>query len=113
MMPDLNLLSVTCVRSVYVAPDLNLLSWSTNNHLAVALGQNVYLWNASSGSITELMGLENVEDYVSSLAWVKEGNILAVGNSSGTVQVRDSGAIGVKDECTTRRLISFSRILIC
>ena len=94
MLPDLNLLSVTCVRSVYVAPDLNLLSWSTNNHLAVALGQNVYLWNAASGSITELMELENAEEYVSSLAWIKEGNILAVGNSSGTVQVSGEGRRG-------------------
>ena len=91
MLPDLNLLSVTCVRSTCVLPDLNLLSWSTNNHLAVALGQNVYLWNAASGSITELMELENAEEYVSSLAWIKEGNILAVGNSSGTVQVSYKG----------------------
>ena len=59
-----------------------------HNHLAVALGQCVYLWNASSGSIDQLMELEQPEEYVSSLGWVKEGNVLALGTSSGNVQVR-------------------------
>ena len=71
----------------HVFPDLNVLSWSSNNHIAVALGQLVYLWNAGNGSITQLMELENPEEYVCSLAWIKEGNIVGVGKSDGTVQV--------------------------
>ena len=67
--------------------DLNLLSWSANNMLAVALGSTVFLWNASNGSIQELVQLEDAGDYVCSVSWIKEGNILAVGNSTGAVQV--------------------------
>lgn len=67
--------------------DLNLLDWSVNNHLAVALGSNVYLWNASSGEITQLLQLDNPEEYIGAVAWVTEGNILGVGTSGGEVQV--------------------------
>jgi WD40 repeat protein len=58
-----------------------------NNHLAVALGSNVYLWNASSGDITQLLQLDNPEEYIGAVSWVTEGNILAVGTSGGEVQV--------------------------
>ncbi|XP_002742040.1 cell division cycle protein 20 homolog [Saccoglossus kowalevskii] len=68
---------------------LNLLDWSCNNHLAVALAGNVYLWNASNGEIQQLLQVENPEDYVSSVSWIKEGNYLAVGTSSGEVQLWD------------------------
>ena len=67
--------------------DLNLLDWSANNHLAVALGSSIYLWNASSGDITQLFQFDNHEEYVGAVAWVKEGNYLAVGSSTGDVQV--------------------------
>lgn len=71
---------------------LNLLDWSANNHLAVALGSSVYLWNASSGDITSLFQFENSEEYVGAVAWVKEGNYLAVGSSNGDVQLWDVAA---------------------
>ena len=67
--------------------DLNLLDWSANNHVALSLNNSVYLWNAGNGSITQLLELENPDEYVSSVSWIKEGNILAVGNSIGCVQV--------------------------
>ncbi|XP_074642206.1 cell division cycle protein 20 homolog [Tubulanus polymorphus] len=68
---------------------LNLLDWSVNNHLAVALGNCVYLWNAGCGDITQLMSMDNNEDYVSSLSWIREGNFLAVGTSNNDVQIWD------------------------
>ncbi|XP_045160528.2 cell division cycle protein 20 homolog [Mercenaria mercenaria] len=68
---------------------LNLLDWSVNNHLAVALGSNVYLWNASSGDITQLLQLDNPEEYIGAVSWVSEGNILGVGTSGGEVQLWD------------------------
>jgi len=68
---------------------LNLLDWSSNNHLAVALGAHVYLWSAGTGEINHLMELEGPEDYVCSVRWIKEGNYLAVGTSSGEVQLWD------------------------
>ncbi|XP_023339199.1 cell division cycle protein 20 homolog isoform X2 [Eurytemora carolleeae] len=76
------------------APDLlndyylNLVDWSCNNHLAVALGAHVYIWNAISGSITPLLSMEG-DDYVCSVRWIAEGNYLAVGSSSGEVQLWD------------------------
>ncbi|XP_064604437.1 cell division cycle protein 20 homolog isoform X2 [Liolophura sinensis] len=70
---------------------LNLLDWSVNNHLAVALGSSVYLWNAGSGEISQLLQMDNPEDYVGAVSWIKEGNYLAVGTSCGEVQLWDVG----------------------
>ena len=55
--------------------------------MAVALGSAIYIWNASAGDIVQLMSIEEPEQYVSSVKWIKEGNILAVGTSSADVQV--------------------------
>jgi cell division cycle protein 20 (cofactor of APC complex) len=88
---------------------LNLIDWSCNNHLAVALGPHIYLWNActkliisiengfviyfifliATGDIQQLLELESPHDYVCSVKWIKEGNILAVGNSNGEVALWD------------------------
>ena len=59
--------------------------------MAVALGAAVYIWNASTGEIVQLMAMEEPEEYISSVKWIKEGNILGVGNSTGNVQVRLQG----------------------
>ncbi|XP_042865899.1 cell division cycle protein 20 homolog isoform X2 [Penaeus japonicus] len=67
---------------------LHLLDWSVNNHLAVALGNSVYVWNAGDGSITPLCQLDD-PDYICSLSWIKEGNVLGIGNSSGVTQLWD------------------------
>ena len=69
--------------------DLNLLDWSCNNHLAVCLGGHIYLWNATTGDITQLLEMEGPDEYVASVAWIKDGNILAVGSSTGDVQLWD------------------------
>ena len=66
-------------EKVLDAPDLlddyylHLLDWSSTNQLAVALGGSVYVWNASDGTIASLTQMESQEDYICSLAWVKEG----------------------------------------
>ncbi|GLV44001.1 fizzy [Carabus blaptoides fortunei] len=67
---------------------LNLMDWSANNLLAVALGSNVYLWNAGTGNIEQLPELEG-NDYVCSLSWIQEGDYLAVGTTTGTVELWD------------------------
>jgi len=68
---------------------LNLVDWSSNNHLAVALGSHIYLWNAATGHISQLCELEGVGEYVCSVKWVEEGGYLAVGSSSGEVELWD------------------------
>lgn len=44
----------------------------------------MYLWNAATGDIVQLC--QN-DSYIGSVAWIKEGNYLATGDSSGVVQV--------------------------
>ena len=69
--------------------DLNLVDWSSGNVLAVALDNSVYLWNAGSGDILQLLQMEQPGGYISSVAWIKEGNYLAVGTSNAEVQLWD------------------------
>ena len=69
---------------------LHLLDWSVNNHMSVALGHSIYIWNAGDGSITSLTEFDE-PDYICSLSWIKEGNVLAVGLSNMTVQLWDVG----------------------
>ena len=70
---------------------LKLLDWSCTNTLAVALGPTVYCWNGSTGAIQELCTLPGAEDYVTSVAWIREGGVhLAVGTAGGDVQLWDA-----------------------
>uniref|UniRef100_A0A8D0YLK2 Cell division cycle 20 n=1 Tax=Sus scrofa TaxID=9823 RepID=A0A8D0YLK2_PIG len=84
-LPD-RILDAPEIRNDYY---LNLVDWSSGNVLAVALDNSVYLWSASSGDILQLLQMEQPGDYVSSVAWIKEGNYLAVGTSSAEVQLWD------------------------
>ena len=68
---------------------LNLVDWSSNNHLAVALGAHLYLWNAATGEIHQLCELEDENDYICSVKWAGEGGYLALGTSTGDVQLWD------------------------
>lgn len=68
---------------------LHLMDWSSLNHMAVALSAGVYIWNATDGSIMQLCQREQEEEYVSSVSWIKEGNVLAIGDSEGCVQLWD------------------------
>lgn len=65
---------------------LNLIDWNANNILAVALGPHVYLWDAGTGKIEHLLGLQG-QDYVCSVSWIQEGDYLAVGSTTGTVEL--------------------------
>ena len=83
--------------------DLNLIDWSQNNHLAVALGDTVYLWNAATGEIVQLVQYSEPDVYVSSVRWIKEGNVLGVGNSSGMVEVGGTRNVCVALVCPAKR----------
>lgn len=80
-------ISTVSAALLFQIVDLNLIDWSSQNFLAVALDNCVYLWNHSSGEIIQLLQIENPDDYVSSLSWIKEGNYLAVGTRNAEVQV--------------------------
>ena len=72
--------------------DLNLLDWGSNGLIAVPLYNAIYLWNSDTGSVEELFG-ENyqlpAETTVTSVKWISEGSHLAVGLSSGAVEVSE------------------------
>lgn len=68
--------------------DLNLLDWSADNIVTVALGCSVFLWNASTGHIEKLVDFDE-GDHACSLAWIQAGQILAVGNNLGAVELWD------------------------
>lgn len=80
------------------APDLvddyylNLLDWGSGNVLAIALGNTVYLWDASDGSTTELVTLDDENGPVTSVKWAPDGRHIAVGLNNSAVQLWDSAA---------------------
>lgn len=67
------------------------MDWSASNVVTVALGKTIYLWNAGSGHIEQLREYENNE-HACSLSWIQDGNILAIGNMDGTVELWDCEA---------------------
>ncbi|CAN1751062.1 Cell division cycle 20.1, cofactor of APC complex, partial [Linum perenne] len=58
---------------------LNLLDWGSSNVLAVALGSTVYLWDASDGSTSELVTIDDELGPVTSLNWAPDGQRIAIG----------------------------------
>jgi len=66
---------------------LHLIDWSSLNYMAVALSGHLYVWNATDGSIVQLFQVDDY--YISSVKWIKEGNVLGVGDSEGSVQLWD------------------------
>ncbi|PKU66019.1 Protein FIZZY-RELATED 2 [Dendrobium catenatum] len=80
------------------APDLvddfylNLLDWGSRNVLSIALGNTVYLWNASEGSTSELVTVEDDFGPVTSVNWAPDGQHLAIGLNNSEVQLWDSSS---------------------
>ena len=52
---------------------LNLMDWSSSNVLALALQNTVYLWDASNGSASELVTVDDENGPVTSVSWVADG----------------------------------------
>jgi cell division cycle 20-like protein 1 (cofactor of APC complex) len=67
---------------------LNLVDWSSKNTLAVGLRSSVYLWSASTTHVTQLDDLGK-HDKVTSVSWSGNGDYLAVGTNSGSLQIWD------------------------
>lgn len=70
---------------------LNLLDWGSRNVLAIALANTVYLWDASTGSTSELVTVDDDEN-VTSVSWAPDGRHIAVGLNNSDVQLWDSTA---------------------
>ena len=67
---------------------LNLVDWSLLNLVAVGLGSSVWLWDGTTSSASRLCALDD-HGLVTSVSWSSRGSTLAVGLSSGKVQLWD------------------------
>lgn len=71
---------------------LNLLDWGCKNVLSIALGGTVYLWNASEGSTSELVTVDDDLGPVTSVSWAPDGHHVAIGLNNSDVQLWDSSS---------------------
>ncbi|KAL8463322.1 hypothetical protein ACS0TY_034105 [Phlomoides rotata] len=71
---------------------LNLLDWGSRNVLSIALGSTVYLWDASDGSTSELVTIDEEMGPVTSVKFAPDGKQIAVGLNNSEVQLWDSTA---------------------
>ena len=69
---------------------LNLMDWGSNNVLALALENTVYLWDASNGSASELVTVDDEDGPVTSVSWAVDGQQIAIGLNSSSIQLWDS-----------------------
>ena len=68
-----------------------LVAWSGMNCVAVGLGATVYLLDVPQDSTYQLMELPDAEDaHVTSLEWAPDDKHLAIGTSSGQIQLWDT-----------------------
>ena len=78
---------------------LNLVDWSSKNDIAVGLGNSVHLYTTNQtqenilftyNNNTSINGSNNnIDKYVSSLIISQDGELLAVGNSEGFIEIYD------------------------
>ncbi|KAJ4828989.1 hypothetical protein Tsubulata_042016 [Turnera subulata] len=72
---------------------LNLVDWGSANVLAIALGSTVYLWDATDGSTSELVTVDDDEmGPVTSVSWAPDGRHIAIGLNNSHVQLWDSAS---------------------
>ncbi|KAI4300618.1 hypothetical protein L6164_033974 [Bauhinia variegata] len=71
---------------------LNLLDWGSSNVVAIALSNTVYIWDASVGSASELVTVDEEDGPVTSVSWAPDGKHIAIGLNNSSVQLWDSTA---------------------
>ncbi|PKA45967.1 Protein fizzy-like 2 [Apostasia shenzhenica] len=71
---------------------LNLLDWGSKNVLSIALGNTVYLWNATNGSTSELVTVEDDLGPVTSVSWAPDGQHVSIGLNNSHIQLWDSSS---------------------
>ncbi|XP_019173777.1 PREDICTED: cell division cycle 20.1, cofactor of APC complex-like isoform X2 [Ipomoea nil] len=69
---------------------LNLLDWGSSNVLSIALGSTVYLWDASNGSTSKLVTIDDENGPVTSVKWAPDGRHIAIGLNNSYVQLWDT-----------------------
>ena len=80
------------------APDLvddyylNLMDWGSSNLLSIALGDTMYLWDASNGSTSELVTVDEDNGPITSVSWAPDGRHLAIGLNLSDIQLWDTSS---------------------
>ena len=69
---------------------LNLLDWGSANVLAIALGNTLYLWDASNGSTSELVTVDDEDGPITSVSWAPDGRHIGIGLNNSEVQLWDT-----------------------
>lgn len=71
---------------------LNLLDWGSANVLAIALGNMVCLWDASNGSASELVTVDDEDGPITSVSWAHDGRHIGIGLNNSEVQIWDTAS---------------------
>lgn len=66
---------------------LHLLDWSANDFLAVGLEKSIYIWEGKSSKVINLHNYES--EVISSVSWLGNQTLLAVGLYSGLIEIWD------------------------
>lgn len=89
-----------------------MLDWGSNNVIAIALGNSVYLWDASDGSVTELLTVDDDFGPVTAVSWSPDGRSLAVGLNNSHVQLWNTLQGSSRLVSSFFRLPSYNLIII-
>ncbi|KAJ4834958.1 hypothetical protein Tsubulata_004102 [Turnera subulata] len=71
---------------------LNLVDWGSANVLSIALQSTVYLWDATDGSTSELVTVDDEMGPVTSVSWAPDGRHIAIGLNNSHIQLWDSAS---------------------
>jgi cell division cycle 20, cofactor of APC complex len=71
---------------------LNLLDWGSANVLAIGLGNTLYLWDASNGSTSELVTVDDEDGPITSVSWAPDGRHIGIGLNNSEVQLWDTAS---------------------
>jgi cell division cycle protein 20 (cofactor of APC complex) len=94
----MRLLNMQSAERTLDAPDLvddyylNLMDWGSSNLLSIALGDTMYLWDASNGSTSQLVTVDEDSGPITSVSWAPDGRHLAIGLNSSDIQLWDTSS---------------------
>lgn len=79
-------LEAPCLRDDFY---LHLLDWSAKDFICVGLDSSVYLWNNRTSTVSHFIALADSDEHITSLGWLRGGELLAIGESCGKVGIWD------------------------
>ncbi|XP_041993254.1 cell division cycle 20.2, cofactor of APC complex-like [Salvia splendens] len=71
---------------------LNVIDWGKTNLLAAALDRKLYLWNANTCKV-ELVSEASEGDYLASVNWSENGEVVAAGYSCSKINLYDAESL--------------------